>query len=688
MAIDTQAEVLRLRTALRDVVALSTIPAAWVGREPLAIAAGLADVLVGSLLLDFAFVRLCDPNGGAAVEVTRGNTWKAFPEWLERHIAAVGQFSRKEFIPDVGGGAEPYPGIVIPIGVNAEGGLVAVACDRTDFPTEVDQLLLSVATKHAATACQNSRLIHERRSAEEALRESEHRWRSLTEALPQLVWAATPDGACDYFSTQWIEYTGVPESELLGWRWMDVLHPDDREPTRQFWMDSVSGRSLYDVEYRVRQRDGVYGWFQTRGTPIRDSDGNIVKWFGTCTDITDRKRAEEALRQSEQELRTARNELEMKVAERTAELRRSAAYLAEAQRLSRTGSFGWNVSTGELVLSEQCFRILEYDPATTPSVETVLERVHPDDITLVRETVERASLDGKDFEHAYRLLMPDGSGKYVHVVARAVGEESDSIEFIGAVMDITARKQGEEALRIAQAELAHVTRVTTLGELTSSIAHEVNQPLAAIVTNGNACLRWLAGQPPNLEEARLAVGRIIKDGHRASEVIGRIRALVKKTPPQKEWLDINEILFEVIALARSEVQRHRVSLQTQLSGDLPLVRGDRIQLQQVVLNLVINGIEAMCGVNERPRQLRVRSEKDGVNGVLVAVRDSGIGLDTETLAHLFDPFYTTKSTGMGMGLAISRSIIEGHGGRIWAEPNAPQGAVFQFTLLAEDEGMT
>ncbi|MCW3094660.1 MAG: protein kinase [Chthonomonadaceae bacterium] len=527
--------------------------------------------------------------------------------------------------------------------------------------------------------------LTERNRANEARRESES-WQSLTEALPQLVWAATPDGACDYFSTQWTEYTGVPESDLLGWRWMDVLHPDDREPTRQLWMDSVAGRSPYDVEYRVRQWDGVYGWFQTRGTPIRDSEGNIVKWFGTCTDITDRKRAEEALRQSEQELRKARNELEMKVAERTTELRRAAAYLAEAQELSHTGSLGWDVSSGQIYWSDETFRIFEYDPATQPTVELVIARTHPEDRMFVRQTIERAASErcGFDFEH--RLRMSDGSVKYVRVVAHpSTSDEPGGLLFVGAVTDITESKQAVEALRTAQVELAHVTRVTTLGELTSSIAHEVNQPLTAVVSNGNACLRWLAAQPPNLDEARQAVGRIIKDGHRASEVVGRIRALVKKTPPRRDWLDINEILLEVIALANGEVQRHHVSLQTQLSLDLPRVRGDRIQLQQVILNLVINGIEAMSGVNVETRQLWIRSRQHGANGALVMVCDSGTGLGTETLAHLFDAFYTTKPAGMGMGLAISRSIIEAHGGRLWAEPNAPQGAVFQFTLSAEDE---
>jgi C4-dicarboxylate-specific signal transduction histidine kinase len=247
------------------------------------------------------------------------------------------------------------------------------------------------------------------------------------------------------------------------------------------------------------------------------------------------------------------------------------------------------------------------------------------------------------------------------------------------------RKQAEEALRKAQADLAHVTRVLTMSEMTASIAHEVNQPLTAIVTNGNACLRWLARETPDLTEARKAVERMIGDGNRASDVIKRIRALVKKEISPKVWLDINEVIAEALALVQREVQRSRVVLRTELADDLFPVLGDRVQLQQVMLNLLMNGIEAMSGVRERARELLVSSGRDEANGVLVAVRDSGIGLDSECLARLFDAFYTTKPQGMGMGLAISRSIIEAHGGRLWATPNAHQGAVFQFTLPADGE---
>ena len=404
---------------------------------------------------------------------------------------------------------------------------------------------------------------------------------------------------------------------------------------------------------------------------------------------TFRRRAETALRRSELELRQAHNELESKVREQTAELRRSEALLAEGQTLSRTGSMWWKVSTGEVLWSDETFRILGYDRLEKPAMPLALQRVHPDDAALVQQTVERAAREGKDFGHECRLLMPDGSVKHVHVVAHAVRDESGGVELIGAVMDVTRRKHADDALRKAQGELTHATRVMMMGELAASIAHEINQPLAAIVAEGEACRNWLAGATPNIEKAQESAGGIVRDANRASDIIKRIRALAQRAETEKVRLDANDAIREVMALAEGEARRHGVMLRVDLADDLSPVVGDRVQLQQVVLNLIMNGIEAMSSVADRPRQLLVRSRRHESDHVLVAVQDSGIGIERQDLAKIFETFYTTKPQGMGMGLAISLSIVENHGGRLWATANDDHGVTFQFALPANggDKGL-
>src|SRR5580692_4990007 len=365
-------------------------------------------------------------------------------------------------------------------------------------------------------------------------------------------------------------------------------------------------------------------------------------------------------------------------------LRQSEAYLSEAQRLSHTGSFGWRVSTGEIIWSDESFRIFQYDRTTKPTVELILQRVHPEDAALVKETVARAAMDGKDFDHEYRLVMPDGSVKYVHVVAHALGDESSSIEFVGAVMDVTERKRAEEALREARADLAHVNRVTTMGELTASLAHEVNQPIAAAVTNANTCLRRLARDNPDLDEAREAAMRIVKDGTRAADISSRIRLLVKKGAPQWELVNVNEIIREMIVLLRGEATRYKISVQTELATDLPEVMGDRVQLQQVMMNLIMNSIDAMKGV-DGIREVAIQSQRAEDGHLEVSVNDTGVGLPVQEASQIFNAFFTTKPDGTGMGLSISRSIVESHGGRLWAAGNTARGASFRFTLPTKVE---
>jgi NO-binding membrane sensor protein with MHYT domain/signal transduction histidine kinase len=360
-------------------------------------------------------------------------------------------------------------------------------------------------------------------------------------------------------------------------------------------------------------------------------------------------------------------------------LQQSEAYLSEAQRLSHTGSFGWRVSTGEIIWSEESFRIFQYDRTTKPSVELILQRVHPEDAALVKQTIESAAQDGKDFEHEYRLVMPDSSVKYVHVVAHALADKSRSLEFVGAVMDVTGRKRAEEALHQAQADLAHVNRVTTMGELTASLAHEVNQPIGAAVTNANTCLRWLAGDTPNLGEARAAAMRVVNDGRRAAEIISRIRLLFKKGTPEQELVHVNAVVREMIVLLRAEAARHSISVRTELAGDLPQVMGDRVQLQQVLMNLIMNSIDAMKDVDGM-RELAINSQLGENEEILVSVSDTGVGLPSQQADQIFNAFFTTKLNGTGMGLRISHSIVESHGGRLWAADNSPRGASFHFTL--------
>jgi C4-dicarboxylate-specific signal transduction histidine kinase len=258
--------------------------------------------------------------------------------------------------------------------------------------------------------------------------------------------------------------------------------------------------------------------------------------------------------------------------------------------------------------------------------------------------------------------------------------EGNIVRFVGTSTDVHDWRQAQEELRDTQSELAHMTRVLTMGELTASIAHEVNQPLGAIVTSAAACERWLAAEPPQMEKARRALERIINDGRRAGEVIKRIRALMKRQAPRKDWLEINEAILEIIAIAQHQLHRNDILLETQLADGLPLVRCDRVQLQQVVLNLIVNAIEAMSGVDKRRRELTIVSAADGPEAVAVEVRDSGMGLDPARAAHLFEPFYTTKPEGLGIGLSISRSIVEAHGGHLSAVANVPRGAVFRLSL--------
>jgi signal transduction histidine kinase len=359
-------------------------------------------------------------------------------------------------------------------------------------------------------------------------------------------------------------------------------------------------------------------------------------------------------------------------------LKRSEAQLARAQQLSSTGSFSWRPATDEIMWSEELYRIFELDPAVPVTLDLIRSRVHPEDDAQFREMTERAQT-GSDFECEHRLRMSNHSVKYVRLVAHGTQDEEGQLEYNGAIQDVTPRRLSDEALGRVRAELAHVTRVSSLGALTASIAHEVNQPLSGIVTNASACLRMLAADPPDLEGARETARRTIRDGKRASDIVARLRALFRKKSTPTELVDLNEATKEMIALLSSELHKSAVILRVALAEDLPVVAGDRVQLQQVVLNLLLNASEAMRDVDDRPRRLTIRTERDAEDGVRVSVRDVGVGLPQDS-ERIFQAFHTTKSGGMGIGLSVSRCIVENHRGRLWAEPNGGPGATFSFCI--------
>jgi PAS domain S-box-containing protein len=462
------------------------------------------------------------------------------------------------------------------------------------------------------------------------------------------------------------------------------------ERTFGFRRDEVVGKHLADViippSLREKHRQGFAHYLATGETRILGrrvemialrADGSEFpaelaitripldgppSFTGYLRDITERKRAEEKLRRSE-------------------------AFLSEGQRLSRTGSFSWRVATEEITWSEQVYRIFAFDTGSPVTLGLIGSRVHPEDVPLMRDMIERARA-GKDFEYDHRLLMPDNTVKYLHLLAHATRDQDGQLEYIGAVQDVTLRRLSEEALGKARSELAHVARVTSLGVLTASIAHEVNQPLSGIVTNASTCLRMLAADPPNVDGARETARRTIRDANRASEVITRLRALFGKKDVTTESVDLNEATREVLALSLNRLQRNRIIVRPDLAVDLPTVTGDRVQLQQVILNLLLNASDAMSGVNDRPRQLVIKTERDEGDGVRLTVEDAGVGLEPQGVDRLFEAFYTTKGSGMGIGLSVSRSIIERHHGCLWATSNNGPGATFSFSIPHLPAGVT
>ncbi len=489
-----------------------------------------------------------------------------------------------------------------------------------------------------------------RKESEVQLRESEEHLRLVIDTIPQQIWTAMPDGSPDFFNAQWLSYTGLTQEEAQRDGWRRIVHPDDRERSARALREAVAKGTPNEVELHRRSADGQYRWFLTRAVPLKDSKGRIVRWYGATTDIDDRKRAEERLR------------LVIDTTPAMIHSARPDGYLdffnkrwLEYLGVSLDDLLGWRWTSV----------------------------IHPDDLAQLVDRWQTSLATGKPFEAEARLRRADGEYRLtLHRKVPLRDETGNVVKWYGSIIDIEDRKRAEEALQEAHANLTRVTRLVAMGELVASIAHEVNQPLAGVVMNANFALREIGSGTPNLEKLREAIAEMAEDGTRASAVIARIRALLKKDAADRVELDINDVIREVAVLVRNEGARNHVEVRLDLAAGLPPVSGDRVQLQQVLINLVTNGIDAMRTVTDRPRNLEITSAMHP-DGVLIRIQDSGVGLDPDRVTRIFEPFFTTKAQGIGIGLSISRSIVESHGGRLWSEPSSC-GAIFQFVLPAID----
>ena len=485
---------------------------------------------------------------------------------------------------------------------------------------------------------------------------------ALVSSSDDAIVSKTLDGTITSWNAGATNILGYQADEMIGQPITRIIPPELHQEEKQILGRLHRGERIQHYETIRLAKDGRRVDISLTVSPLFNQSGKVVAASKVARDITERKLAEQALRETSARLRTL------------TETAVDGVILIDARGVV-------------LMFNPACEKLFGYSADTVIGENVKMLMPQP-----YRHEHDRYIANYRDTRDPKIIgigrevigLRKDGSTFPMDLSVGEARQDGESI-FVGIIRDLTSRKRTEAELEQARAELVRVARVTALGELTAAIAHEVNQPLTGLVSSGNACLRWLAGDVPNLKAARESVERMISAGSRAGEVIRRIRALVGKAPPLRDRLNINDAITEVIALIRGEFQRNRISLRTKLSTDVPLVLGDRIQLQQVILNLILNAIEATSDVSPQPRELSVSSAKDGSNGALVSVRDSGTGLDGTVLDRLFEAFYTTKAHGMGIGLAVSRTIVQAHGGRLWATPNVPQGAIFQFTLPADGE---
>jgi PAS domain S-box-containing protein len=669
MTDDATEEVRRLEGCVNDLTSILALPAIWSGRDAAHLVSTLLDALHRMLRLDFVYARLSEEGGDPAIEVVRASA-QSGPGAGPREVGAAlarswtgGVLSAVARVPNPVGDGEVS---IVPfrLGLEGDAGVLVAGSGRGDFPTRTEMLVLRVAANQAGIGLREARVLSAHRRERRRAEDDRLALASLIEHSSDFIGMATPEGQVFFVNPAGRRLVGLDgEEQVRTTRMVDYVPEEDRARVETYILPTILEAGRWEGETRFRNfRTGATIPMLHNAFVVRDPHtGRPLALATISRDITERKRAEENLRGSERRFRMLAEAIPHQV---------------------------WScLPDGSVNYGNQ--RWMDYSGLTMDQSQGYgwTSRVHPADMEAVLMAWREAKAQEKPYYEVEKRLR-GSDGRYRRFLSRAVpvyDEQGKILQWFGTYTDIEDRRQAEEALHAAQAELAHVSRLTIMGELTASLAHELNQPLAAVVTNGSACLRWLDRGEPNLEEAMSAVRRMIRDADRAADVIAHVRAMLRSSGAEKVWLDVTGVIREVLVLAQPEIQRHGIVMREALAEDLPPVWGDRVQLQQVLLNLIVNGVEAMADVEGRDRALAIRSEHGKVDqgpGVLVSVQDAGVGVAPENLDRLFDAFYSTKSDGLGLGLSISRSIIQRHGGRLWATANEVPGTTFQFVLPA------
>jgi PAS domain S-box-containing protein len=669
MTDDATEELRRLEGCVNDLTSILALPAIWSGRDAAHLVSTLLDALHRMLRLDFIYARLSEEGGDPAIEVVRGSA-QSGPGAGPREVGAAlarswtdGVLSAVARVPNPVGDGEVS---IVPfrLGLEGDAGVLVAGSGRGDFPTRTEMLVLRVAANQAGIGLREARVLSAHRRERRRAEDDRLALASLIEHSSDFIGMATPEGQVFFVNPAGRRLVGLDgEEQVRTTRMVDYVPEEDRARVETYILPTILEAGRWEGETRFRNfRTGATIPMLHNAFVVRDPHtGRPLALATISRDITERKRAEENLRESERRFRMLAEAIPHQV---------------------------WScLPDGSVNYGNQ--RWMDYSGLTMDQSQGYgwTSRVHPADMEAVLMAWREAKAQEKPYYEVEKRLR-GSDGRYRRFLSRAVpvyDEQGKILQWFGTYTDIEDRRQAEEALHAAQAELAHVSRLTIMGELTASLAHELNQPLAAVVTNGGACLRWLDRGEPNLEEAMSAVRRMIRDADRAADVIAHVRAMLRSSGAEKVWLDVTGVIREVLVLAQPEIQRHRIVMREALAEDLPPVWGDRVQLQQVLLNLIVNGAEAMADVEGRDRALAIRSDHGKVDqgpGVLVSVQDAGVGVAPENLDRLFDAFYSTKSDGLGLGLSISRSIIQRHGGRLWATANEGPGTTLQFVLPA------